>query len=113
MTENLNLGERIGEGDLVPPDPRAEQAHGADCGCQQDDAALPELDARAIPHAIRHGAVLGALSQLRRGKGLILVAPHDPLPLLAQIERTYPETFDVSYRERGPAAWRLRLVRMV
>lgn len=111
MPEDLNLGERVGETDLATPD-AAPPAHDGDCHCHDDEPAYPELDARAIPHAIRHGAVLGALSQLRPGKALVLVAPHDPLPLLAQVERTYPETFEVSYRERGPEAWRLQLTRV-
>jgi uncharacterized protein (DUF2249 family) len=42
---------------------------------------------------------------------MILVAPHDPLPLLAQIERRAPGVFEVDYLERGPEAWRLSFVR--
>jgi uncharacterized protein (DUF2249 family) len=42
---------------------------------------------------------------------MVLVAPHDPLPLLRQLEQRAPETFDVSYVERGPDAWRLRFLR--
>ena len=68
-------------------------------------------DARAIPHAIRHATIFGALDGVRPGKGLVLVAPHDPLPLLAQLEQREPGAFEVSYLERGPEAWRLALVR--
>jgi uncharacterized protein (DUF2249 family) len=82
------------------------------CGCGDADlTALPELDARAVPHAIRHGAILGALGSLGAGSGMVLVAPHDPLPLLAQIEDRWPGGFDLGYEERGPDAWRLRFVR--
>lgn len=83
------------------------------CGCHETDAALPELDARAIPHAVRHAAVFGALDSLGQGAGLVLVAPHDPQPLLAQMEARWPETFSVEYVERGPEAWRIKLVREV
>jgi len=76
-----------------------------------DPAGHPELDARTIPHAIRHAAIFGALDGVRPGKGLILVAPHDPLPLLAQLERREPGAFEVDYLERGPEAWRLAIVR--
>jgi uncharacterized protein (DUF2249 family) len=76
-----------------------------------DPAGYPELDARAVPHAIRHATVFAALDAVRPGVGLVLVAPHDPLPLLAQLERREPGAFDVDYLERGPEAWRLAIVR--
>ena len=41
----------------------------------------------------------------------MLVAPHDPLPLLAQIEQRSPGAFRVDYVERGPEAWRLTFLR--
>ena len=47
---------------------------------------------------------------MRPGGGLVLIAPHDPLPLLAQIERRTPGLFAVDYLERGPQAWRLQFV---
>lgn len=82
------------------------------CACGEIDAAgFPELDARAIPHAIRHDAILGALDGIAPGDGLVLVAPHDPLGLLAQLEQRVPDTFEVEYLQRGPEAWRLSLTR--
>jgi uncharacterized protein (DUF2249 family) len=42
---------------------------------------------------------------------MVLVAPHDPLPLLAQIADREGGAIDVSYLQRGPDAWRLRLDR--
>lgn len=91
----------------------AAGGHGhAACGCGEvDPAGFPELDARVVPHAIRHATVFGALDAVRPGRGLVLVAPHDPLPLLAQIQQRHPDTFDVDYLERGPEAWRLAIVR--
>lgn len=71
------------------------------------DTAFPELDVRTIPHAIRHTTVFGALESIRDGSGLTLVAHHDPLPLLSQIEQRFPERFKVDYRDRGPETWRL------
>ncbi len=87
-------------------------AHGhGGCTCgENDDDGYPELDARSVPHAIRHATIFGALDAVRPGGGLILVAPHDPLPLLAQIEQRAPGVFSVEYLERGPEAWRLQLV---
>ena len=81
------------------------------CACGEHDAGLPELDARAIPHAIRHATIFGALDSLAVGGGLILVAPHNPLPLLAQLEERAPGGFEISYLEEGPEAWRLQLIR--
>lgn len=80
------------------------------CGCG-DDHDTPELDARAIPHAIRHAAIFGALGAIKPGGAMILVAPHDPLPLLAQIEQREGDAIRVDYLQRGPDAWRLRLAR--
>ncbi|MGJ6980421.1 DUF2249 domain-containing protein [Aestuariimicrobium soli] len=96
------------------------EAPASGCGCGGHDEVLPELDARAIPHAIRHGAILGALGQLTPGKGLVLVAPHDPKPLLRQITDIFGDSLTVTYDQRGAdspqadgadAAWKLRMVR--
>ncbi|GAB3260429.1 hypothetical protein GCM10027448_32790 [Nocardioides dilutus] len=85
---------------------------GHTCSCGEvDGPGYPELDVRAIPHAIRHATVFGALESVRPGAGLELVAPHDPLPLLDQVQARWPGVFSVSYVERGPEAWRLSLVR--
>jgi uncharacterized protein (DUF2249 family) len=86
---------------------------GGVCGCGHQDSAevLPQLDARAVPPALRHAAILGALDSVAAGGGMVLVAPHDPLPLLAQLEQRSPGRFSVDYLERGPEAWRIRLVR--
>ena len=91
----------------------AEGGCGGKCGCggQDPDGVLPELEARAVPHAVRHATIFGALSSIGSGSGLVLVAPHDPLPLLVQLEERSPGLFSVDYLERGPETWRLRFVR--
>lgn len=103
--------------ELLGPDAHDEQDHGPDaaggCGCGGHDEADPVLDVRAVPHAIRHATVFGALGAVPRGGSLVLVAPHDPIPLLGQIEDREPGAFGVSYDERGPEAWRVRLTRVV
>ncbi len=81
------------------------------CRCGEHFEGDPVLDARTIPHEIRHAAIFGALDSLKPGKALELVAPHDPLPLLAQIEKRYPDGFEVSYLVEGPQEWRLRMAR--
>lgn len=86
---------------------------GASTGCQcgHDHDALPELDARTIPHAIRHGAIIGAAQQLQPGQAFALVAPHDPQPLLAQLHQLFGDQLAVDYLQRGPEAWKLKLTR--
>ena len=81
------------------------------CGCGHHDEDLPVLDARVIPHALRHAAILGALASLTPGRAMALVAPHDPLPLLAQIEARHPGRFAVEYLQRGPETWHLAFTR--
>jgi uncharacterized protein (DUF2249 family) len=92
------------------PEGAAHAAHDCTCG-EVDGPGYPELDARQVPHAIRHATIFGALDAVQPGGGLVLVAPHDPLPLLAQIGQRYPDVFSVDYLERGPEAWRLSFAR--
>ncbi|MFE9023991.1 DUF2249 domain-containing protein [Streptomyces sp. NPDC007808] len=83
---------------------------GGVCGCGgAEEVDEPELDVRDVPHAIRHATVFGALDAVPAGTAMVLIAHHDPLPLLAQIEQRNPGVFSVEYLERGPEAWRLRL----
>jgi uncharacterized protein (DUF2249 family) len=106
-----------GTGDInEAPESVDEDGCGGECGCGHQDngetaGALPELDARAVPHAIRHATIFGALSSVSAGSGMVLVAPHDPLPLLAQLEERSPGLFSVDYLERGPESWRVRFIR--
>ena len=43
--------------------------------------------------------------------GGIIVAPHDPIPLLGQIEAEWPGGFALEYLDRGPEAWRIAFTR--
>lgn len=88
--------------------PITEAEHACGCG---EEHGLPELDARIIPHKIRHGAVIGAFGQVRQGAAMVLVAPHNPLPLLGQLRDIEGDALDISYLEEGPDVWRLRLGR--
>ncbi len=90
----------------------AEGGCGGECNCgHENSSSLPELDARAVPHAIRHATIFGALDSVGIGEGMVLVAPHDPLPLLHQLEGRSPGRFSVDYLERGPEVWRIQFVR--
>ena len=89
--------------------PAAPAGHTSPCGCGETVGDAPELDVRAIPHAIRHATVFGAWSAIPQGGSLVIVAPHDPKPLLAQLADLGPLT--VTYLDEGPDAWRLQLTR--
>ncbi|PKQ18332.1 MAG: hemerythrin [Actinobacteria bacterium HGW-Actinobacteria-8] len=91
----------------MPTAPGVSTAHACTCG-ENDSATLPVLVAADIPHEIRHAAIFGALEG--SAAGIELVAPHDPLPLLAQIEDRWPGIYEVEYAERD-TAWRLLLKR--
>lgn len=84
---------------------------GGTCTCGHGDAAVPLLDVRTIPAAVRHAAVHGALGAVPVEGSIRLAAPHDPVPLLAELETQHPGEFDVSYVERGPETWVLQLTR--
>ena len=81
------------------------------CQCEQDNAD-PVLDVREVPHSIRHATVFGAFDAVPAGGALILIAPHDPIPLLHQLHDRSGGRIAVDYEQRGPDAWRLRLTRI-
>jgi uncharacterized protein (DUF2249 family)/iron-sulfur cluster repair protein YtfE (RIC family) len=96
------------------------QAGGCGCGGESGEAAPAEapllsvdtrLDVRTVPHAQRHATVLAAVSGLPADGALVLVAPHAPLPLLAEIERRFPGQIDREWLQEGPDVWQIRLHR--
>jgi uncharacterized protein (DUF2249 family) len=72
---------------------------------------VPELDVRTVPHAIRRATVYGAFDAIAPGASMDLVAPHDPVPLLWQLRDRAQGALHVTYLDRGPQAWRVRLTR--
>lgn len=98
-------------------DARTDAAHSdphagtGGCSCGDAEEGIPELDARTIPHAVRHAAIIGAFEGVPAGGSLILTAPHDPIPLLQQLSERVGGALQVSYLEQGPDAWRLQLTR--
>ena len=81
------------------------------CACGTiDPPGNPELDVRVIPHAIRHATIFGALDAVAPGAGLDIVADHDPIPLLNQVQQRTPGRFDITYLERGPVDFRVQFI---
>ncbi|MEU4419272.1 DUF2249 domain-containing protein [Actinoplanes sp. NPDC024001] len=96
--------------------------HGS-CGCGGDapgaaaaSAAVltidPRLDVRDLPHGQRHAQVLAALDTLPADGALVLVAPHAPLPLLAEIDAHYGGRMTADWLQDGPDVWQIRLHRV-
>ena len=84
---------------------------GSSCACGTvDPPGNPELDVRVIPHAIRHATIFGALDAVASGAGLEIVADHDPIPLLNQVQQRTPDRFDITYLERGPVDFRVQFI---
>ncbi len=79
------------------------------CGCGGHAEPDPVLDARTIPHAVRHGAIFGAFDAIPPGGSLVLVAPHAPVPLLAQLAERAP--IEVEMLVEGPTEWHVRITR--
>ncbi|WP_327002215.1 DUF2249 domain-containing protein [Dactylosporangium sp. NBC_01737] len=94
---------------------------GGGCGCGGDrgqaDAPAPVLsldtrvDVRGLPHDDRHARVLAAVDALPADGALVLIAPHAPLPLLAEIEAQHPGELDIQWLQDGPDVWQIRLHR--
>lgn len=84
-----------------------EKPHG--CNCHEASAEAPVLDVRTIPHQIRHATIHGAFDAISPGSSLVLVAPHKPLPLLAELEQRFP--IEVDYLQEGPQEWHLLITR--
>ncbi|WP_040157053.1 DUF2249 domain-containing protein [Mobilicoccus massiliensis] len=93
MTQQIPLTEK-------PAANPGATSDGGGCGCGCNHGDLPVLDARVIPGAIRHGAILGAISQVRPGAAMILHAPHDPLPLLDQVRDAFGDSVEIGYIDR-------------
>lgn len=73
-------------------------------------ADIPTLNASEIPHAVRHGAIHGALGTLNVGESMILIAPHDPLPLLKEVEQR-EEIFELKFLKKEPEDVHIRFTR--
>lgn len=95
--------------EILPTAPQPAEPAGHACGCGGHDDADPVLDVRQIPHAIRHATVFGAFDAIAPGGSLVIVAPHAPRPLLAQLAERAP--VDVEYLVEGPDDWHVRITR--
>jgi uncharacterized protein (DUF2249 family) len=94
---------------------------GSGCGGEEGRAGAPapvltvdtRLDVRHLPHDQRHAQVLDALAALPADGALVLVAPHVPRPLLAEIDARYPGQIAAEWLQEGPDVWQIRLHRQL
>ena len=96
------------------PDPTGSPASSGcgcgSCGCGAANDA-PVLDVRTIPREVRHAAVIGAVGAVPVDGSIVLLAPHDPVPLLRELDALHPGALAVAYDESGPDTWAVRLRR--
>ena len=72
---------------------------------------IPTLNASEIPHAVRHGAIHGALGTLNVGESMILIAPHNPVPLLKEVEAR-EEKFELDYLKEEENDFHIKFTRV-
>jgi uncharacterized protein (DUF2249 family) len=96
--------------EILPAAPESATEPEHTCGCGSHDEGDPVLDVRLIPHAIRHATVFGAFDAIAPGESLVIVAPHLPRPLLAQLAERASLSYEVL--TDGPDAWHVRLTRL-
>jgi uncharacterized protein (DUF2249 family) len=71
----------------------------------------PVIDMDRLPGALGADAVLERLQGLNRGEQVEIQSSSDPSPLWRRLNRAYAGDFAVTYLERGPQRWRLKITR--
>ena len=112
-----------GHGHAAQEAPKAEaSAHGG-CGCgdhgqgtahvvSQDPAVREdELIIHSLPKVVRHALLFAAMDNLPLGASLIVVAPHQPVPLFNYLQESESH-YRVETIETGPVDWRYRVTRL-
>jgi len=69
------------------------------------------LDVRPLNPPERHPAIFNTFKGLGPGDSFVLVNDHDPRPLLYQFQNEFDGEFEWWPLERGPIAWRVRIVK--
>lgn len=100
----------------------AAESHGG-CGCgdhgqgtahvvSQDPAIREdELVIHSLPKVVRHALLFAAMDNLPLGASLIVVAPHQPVPLFNYLQESESH-YRVETIETGPVDWRYRVTRL-
>jgi uncharacterized protein (DUF2249 family) len=96
--------------EISTPTAPAAEGHACTCGHATDEEIV--LDVRTLPRPIRHAAVRGAFSAIPVDGSLVLVAPHKPQRLIAEIQGDVAGALAVEYLVDEPAECRVRLTRL-
>lgn len=111
-----------GKKEQAAPTASAPESHGG-CGCgdhgqgtahvvSQDPAVREdELVIHSLPKVVRHALLFAAMDNLPLGASLIVVAPHQPVPLFNYLQESESH-YRVETIETGPVDWRYRVTRL-
>ncbi|EKY15870.1 DUF2249 domain-containing protein [Actinomyces sp. oral taxon 181] len=111
-----------GKKEQAAPAASAPESHGG-CGCgdhgqgtahvvSQDPAVREdELVIHSLPKVVRHALLFAAMDNLPLGASLIVVAPHQPVPLFNYLQESESH-YRVETIETGPVDWRYRVTRL-
>lgn len=69
------------------------------------------FDLRPYPPTQRHEMFYDAFADIRPGEAFEFLNDHDPKPLYYQMEAESKEPFGWEYLEKGPEAWRVRVIK--
>lgn len=75
-------------------------------------AVVNEFDIRPYPPAERHEMFYKAFADIQPGEAFEFTNDHDPKPLYYQMEAESKEPFRWEYLEKGPDAWRVRVIKV-
>lgn len=90
----------------------AAATEGHVCGCGHASEEEIVVDARSLPRPVRHAAIRGAFSAIPVGQSMILVAPHKPVRLLAELEQDAPGALEIEFLVDERDDCRVRLTRV-
>lgn len=71
-----------------------------------------QIDLRDIPARDRVALLFNTYRLLQSGQSMELVSDEDPAPLQTEFRLRQPAGFSWAPTENGPAAWRVRVVRL-
>ncbi|HEY0667232.1 MAG TPA: DUF2249 domain-containing protein [Sphingobacteriaceae bacterium] len=75
-------------------------------------AVVNEFDIRPFPPTQRHEMFYKAFADIQPGEAFEFTNDHDPKPLYYQMEAESKEPFRWEYLEKGPDAWKVRVIKV-
>ncbi|MBS1747813.1 MAG: DUF2249 domain-containing protein [Bacteroidetes bacterium] len=75
-------------------------------------SVVNEYDLRPYPPTQRHEMFYQAFAEIKPGEAFEFINDHDPKPLYYQMEAESNEPFRWEYLEKGPDAWKVRVVKV-